>query len=314
MASGFATAGTGGLDAAMTLDPRHLRILLAVVRSGSFSAAAEALGMSQPSVSVTIAQLEDKLGHAVLTRGRKGGQLTDEGRILLRHAEAMEAVLAEAAREISARAQGIAGPVVIGGTPGALMAIAPAALARLQARVGPVDVSLIEMADDALTEALRRRSIAMALCPARMGALEPDLEEIPLISEPFVLVSGPGSLPPGGLGIPDAATRSWVFPLQPGETRRQLEAVFIGAGVPAPRDVIRCDNLSVQKEILRHGGAIALLPRSVVAPELERGTLMSAPLHGGPPPRRLVALKLRSVALSPVAGQFLSQAFEAQEL
>lgn len=270
--------------------------------------------MSQPSVSVTIAQLEDRLGHAVLTRGRKGGQLTDEGRILLRHAEAMESVLAEAAREMSARAQGVAGPLVIGGTPGALMAIAPAALARLQARSGPVDVSLIEMPDDALPDALRRRIIAMALCPARLGALDPDLVEIPLITEPFVLVSGPAGLPPGGLTIPEAAARPWVFPLQPGETRRQLEAVFIGAGVPAPRDVVRCDNLAVQKEILRHGNAIALLPRSVVLPELERGTLMSAPLHGGPPPRRLVAVKLRSVVLAPLAGKFLSQAFEAQEL
>lgn len=300
--------------AAVAVDPRHLRILLAVVRTGSFSAAADALGMSQPSVSVAMAQLEDRLGRTVVTRGRKGAHLTDEGRILLRYAEAMEAVLAEAGRELSARSVGVAGPLVIGGTPGALLAIAPAALARLQDRVGPIDVSLIEMADDAIADALRRRGVAMALCPARLGALEPDLEEIPLITEPFVLVSGPSGLPPDGLTIADAVGRSWVFPRQAGETRRQLEAAFISAGVPAPRHVIRCDILSIQKEILRHGTAIALLPRSVVAPELERGILMSAPLHGGPPPRRLVALKLRSVPLPPLGESFLKQAFEEQEL
>lgn len=298
----------------MSFDPRHLRILLAVVRSGSFSAAAEALNMSQPSVSVSIARLEDLIGKTVVIRDHKGARLTEEGQVLLRHAEAIELIMGQAREELLAYMDGIAGPMTLGGTPGALLAIAPAVLARMQGTSNKVDIALIEMADDQIGPALRRREVSMALCPGRLCALEPDLEEISLQIEPFVLIGAPGTLPREGLSIHEAASRPWIFPHREGETRRQFEAAFINEGVCVPRNVIRCDTLSTQKEMLRRGQAIALLPRSVVAMELEHGILTSAPLHNGPPPRRLVAKKLRQTSLPPLAERFLALACETQEL
>lgn len=292
----------------MNIDPRHLRILLAVVRQGSFSAAAQMLNMTQPSISIAISQLEDRLKCKVVNRDRKGATLTREGQILLRHAIAMEEILTGAVAEIDAISNGIEGPISIGGTTGAFLAMVPPVLAQLQADAGALDVSLIDMGDEALTEALQSRRISFALCSARQGALPPDLEEINLLREPFLLVSGPDRLPAGGLTVAEAARRPWVFPRVTGETKRRIEAVFISAGVPMPSHIIRCDVLSTQKEILRQGNAVALLPRSAVATELQHGILGSAPLLGGPLPRRLVALKLRGVRLPPLAERFLDLA------
>ncbi|SLN60194.1 HTH-type transcriptional regulator CysL [Aquimixticola soesokkakensis] len=292
----------------MSIDPRHLRILLAVVRQGSFSAAAAVLNMTQPSVSMAIAQLEDRLGKQVVIRDRKGALLTPEGHILIRHASAMENILDHAMAELAAKDQQIAGPMVIGGTTGAFLALVPPVIAVLQDELDALDVTLVHLADEMIGEALRRREIDIALCSARLDALAPGLEEIPLTREPFVLVSGAGKLPPEGLNIAQAALRPWVFPRVSGETKRQLEAVFISAGVPVPANVIRCDMLATQKEILRQGNALALLPRSAVATELAAGILSSAPLMGAPPPRKLVCLKLRDSPLSPLAERFVTAA------
>jgi LysR family transcriptional regulator of abg operon len=77
----------------LRLDPRHLRILLTVVRLGSFSAAARSLNMSQPAVSMLIAQLERAVGAQLVERGRQGAIPTQAGRILTRRAEMIETVL-----------------------------------------------------------------------------------------------------------------------------------------------------------------------------------------------------------------------------
>jgi DNA-binding transcriptional LysR family regulator len=292
----------------MKLDPRHLKILLAVVRQGSFSAAAHFLNMTQPSISIAISQLEDRLGTQVVVRDRKGASLTKAGEILARHALAIESILDGAVAEINAEANEVSGPIIIGGTTGAFLALVPPILAQLQKTVGDVDVTLIDIADEKIENALRTRELTFAVCSARHDTLPYDLEEIPLQNEPFVLVSGPEGLPKNGVTLAEVSHRTWLFPRIAGETKRRLEAVFISAGLPLPKSLIRCDMLATQKEILRQGNAVALLPKSTVATDLKNGVLSSTLLINGPPPRRLVALKLRSNALPPLAEQFVNLA------
>jgi DNA-binding transcriptional LysR family regulator len=84
------------------LDIKRLRILREVSRQGSFSAAGEALFLSQSAVSQQIATLEREVGMQLLDRTREGPKLTDAGRVLLGHAEAAIARLDEAERELAA--------------------------------------------------------------------------------------------------------------------------------------------------------------------------------------------------------------------
>lgn len=93
----------------MTL--QQLQYFLAAVEHGSFSAAAEALHMAQPSLSEQIRRLEAELGSPLFARGGRGLELTDAGSRLRPHAERTVAAAAEAAasvREVSALTGGTA--------------------------------------------------------------------------------------------------------------------------------------------------------------------------------------------------------------
>src|SRR5919201_6286407 len=92
------------------LDLKRLRILREVAVRGSFSAAADALYMSQSAVSQQVATLEREVGMPLLARGNGGPRLTDAGEALLAHADAVIARLEEAERELAAISGLEAGP------------------------------------------------------------------------------------------------------------------------------------------------------------------------------------------------------------
>ena len=84
------------------LDVRRMRVLREVAVRGSFSAAAEALSFTQSAVSQQIAALEREAGTTLVERNARGVRLTDAGRALVEHADAILARLAEAEAELEA--------------------------------------------------------------------------------------------------------------------------------------------------------------------------------------------------------------------
>jgi DNA-binding transcriptional LysR family regulator len=82
----------------MTL--QQLTYFLAAAQHGSFSAAAEALFMAQPSLSEQIRRLEAELGVALFARGGRGLELTEAGRLFRPHAERTVAAAEEAAESV----------------------------------------------------------------------------------------------------------------------------------------------------------------------------------------------------------------------
>src|SRR5919206_5162898 len=84
------------------LDVRRLRVLREVAQRGSFSAAAEALSFTQSAVSQQIAALERESGTKLIERNPRGLRLTDAGRALVEHADAILARLDDAEEELAA--------------------------------------------------------------------------------------------------------------------------------------------------------------------------------------------------------------------
>src|SRR3954464_8782382 len=82
------------------LDVRRMKVLREVARQGSFSAAADALSYTQSAVSQQVAALEKEAGTKLLERGPRGVRLTDSGRALVEHSEAILARLAAAEAEL----------------------------------------------------------------------------------------------------------------------------------------------------------------------------------------------------------------------
>lgn len=262
------------------LDPRAIRTFLAVCRENSISGAARTLNISQPSVSVAISQLEHQLGATLFERSRTGIRLTPAGEALLARAEAMDGLLRQAHQEVQFARDGLHGPLRIGGTPGALVSLVPEAVDRLEQSGIRFAVHIIERPDHVLMELLRKREIELACVTTGIEQPPEDIEEVSYSRDPFDLIVGRlNEHLPSEMSLRDTGQLKWVLPEAAGAFRRQVDAVFVAADMPAPQDVIRCDSLLTTKAIVRGGRYVTILPRRVAAAELSIGVLRAIHLR-----------------------------------
>ncbi|MGF1426402.1 LysR substrate-binding domain-containing protein [Kitasatospora sp. LaBMicrA B282] len=126
------------------IEARHLRVLRAVARTGSFSAASRELGCTQPAVSQQMKALEKAVGLPLVARSGRGVQLSEAGEVLLKHAAGILAGLSAAEQEVAAIAGLRAGRVRLVSFPTASSTLVPAAVARLREAHPGVRVSLVE--------------------------------------------------------------------------------------------------------------------------------------------------------------------------
>ncbi len=287
------------------IDPRLLRTFLAVSREGSISGAARRLNISQPSVSVAIGHLEHAMGGSLFDRGRRGIVLTAAGTALFERAERMDALLREAEEAVKLARRGIAGPLRIGGTPGALVSLVPAAIGRME-QGGQVAVHVLEGSDAQLADLLRRGEIEVAVVTTGIEPPPEDIAERSIARDPFALIVGRAHALLGPrVELRQVAGMPWVLPHAGGAFRRQIEALFLSAEVPLPLNVIRCDSLLTSKEIVRRGDRVTVLPRGVVAAELSMGLLRALPIEGAEITRNIGIRMLADRPLSETGSAFV---------
>jgi DNA-binding transcriptional LysR family regulator len=126
------------------LDVTRLRVLVAVERYGSVTAAARALNYAQPSVSHHLARLEAETGIKLIQRAGRGIALTDAGRLLAERAAEVIGRLDAAENELAAYTGQRAGRLRLAAFPSALGTVVPAAAAMLRGHQPGVDLRLAE--------------------------------------------------------------------------------------------------------------------------------------------------------------------------
>jgi DNA-binding transcriptional LysR family regulator len=145
------------------LDVIRLRVLVAVARHGSVTAAARALNYAQPSISHHIARLEAETGARLLQRAGRGVRLTEAGRLLAERAEEIIGRLDAAEAELAAHVGLREGRVRLAAFPSALGTIVPAAAARLEAETPGMDLMLTEAEPPEALRMLRAGYVDVAL-------------------------------------------------------------------------------------------------------------------------------------------------------
>ncbi len=128
------------------LDTRRLHVLVEVARQGSFSAAAESLGYTQPAISRQIATLEAEVGTQLVRRVPQGAVLTDAGRLLVNRADGILASLTGAEEELRQLAGLEGGHLRIATFASAASSIMPIAVAQFRRQHPAVELD-IKMAD-----------------------------------------------------------------------------------------------------------------------------------------------------------------------
>jgi DNA-binding transcriptional LysR family regulator len=145
------------------LDVTRLRVLVAVARHGSVTAAAHSLNYAQPSVSHHLARLEAETGTKLIQKAGRGIRLTDAGRLLAERASEIIGRLDAAENELAAYSGLRAGRLRLAAFPSALGTIVPAAAAMLNARHPSVDLRLTEAEPPEALRMLRAGYVDVAL-------------------------------------------------------------------------------------------------------------------------------------------------------
>ncbi len=214
----------------------HLRLIAALAETGMVSAAAEAVGLTQPAASRQLAELEALLDAPVCDRLSRGVRVTPLGQALARHARSMLLHLTQAEREFADLKAGRRGVVAVGAVTGPAVEIAAPAMARVRAAAPGVEVDIRIDNSDVLARDLlaSRLDFIIAHMP---DDLDPQaFESLTIgVEEACILVRrGHPLLGRGASTLADASAYEWVMPPRGAPLRRAVDALFHAANLPAP--------------------------------------------------------------------------------
>lgn len=151
------------------IDAAGLRVMKAIADEGSFTAAATALGFTQPAISQMVRRLEQKTGTALVDRMGRQVRLTEAGEVLARHAVTVLSALDAAEEEVAAIAGLRSGRVRLMAFPSSSASLVPQALALLKRRFPEVTVRFSEGEPPESLAALRAGECDLAVAFAYEG-------------------------------------------------------------------------------------------------------------------------------------------------
>ena len=310
------------------LDVRRLMVLRAVARAGTLSAAARELGYTQPAVTHHLRRLEREVGTALVTRAGRGVRLTDAGRALVPHADALAARLAAAADEVAAIAGLRAGTARLAAFPSANATLVPTALALLRARHPGIAVTLLEAEPPESLALLRRGDcdLALSFTYRVAGAAGPHggghdgtgdgtadedgdgdeggpgVARVPLLTDHLhaVLPRGHRLAAAPAVRLAQLAGETWIAGCE--RCRGNLLRACAAAGF-TPEIALATDDYVAVQRLVGAGLGVALLPGLVVA-TLTLPEVAVRPL--APPPRRRVAAVLPAGSRPPAVTALLT--------
>ncbi len=152
------------------MDWNHLRAFLETAQTGSLSAAARKLGLSQPTLSRQVACIEQDLGVTLFERVGKSMVLTETGLDLLEHAKAMGSAANELGLAATGRSQAVEGTVSVSATDAVAAYLLPPLIRDIRSHAPGVAIDLVS--SNAISD-LRRREADIAVRHVRPD--EPDL-------------------------------------------------------------------------------------------------------------------------------------------
>ncbi len=198
----------------MRVELRVLRYFLAVARAGSVSAAAQALNITQPTLSRQLAELEAALGKTLFLRGSRRIALTEEGAFLLRRAQEIVDLADKTQADLCASDEMITGEVYIGGGETDAMRLIARAIARLRAECPLIRFHLHSGNAEDVTERLDKGLLDFGLLIGTLDARKYDSLLLPQADtwgllmrrdSPLAALDG---IPPDALrGVPLLASR-----------------------------------------------------------------------------------------------------------
>jgi DNA-binding transcriptional LysR family regulator len=290
----------------MKLDSEHLEILAMIVEKGGLTEGAEALGKSQPSVSRTMALLEDRIGAPLFEPGKRPLRPTELGEHLARLGARIHALNAEASRLVQSSRKGHTGRLRIAGTPIFMDGVVSTFIADFQTRHPDVQIAQSYGYLDQLAVSLRNGGLDMAILPLHQGNVPTDMTFVPLLPGRNVIAARAGHplMRRSTITLADLDPYPWIAPPADSPLYRDLQRALKSIGKEDFRVSFSGGTLASIISILAGSDSLTVLPYSVVFLTRKTLGLDALRLKIEHPDRHLGMLTLKGATLPPALRQF----------
>jgi len=281
---------------------RQLRTFTELARRLSFTAAAKALHLTQPAVSMQIRQLEEAAGLPLVEQLGRRVHLTDAGRELLRYAGAISALLREAEDAMKAL-QGVGGGELSIAVTSTAKYFAPRLLAEFRRSHPEARLRLAVSNREAVVRELTENTVDLAIMGRPPRGLE--TEAAAFARHPIAIIAAPDHPLVGRKRLPLArlAGETFIIRERGSGTRAAMEHVFAERGFHA-RETLEMSSNETIKQAVMAGMGIAFLSVHTIGLELRAGRLALLAVSGLPVMREWYVIHRRGKRLTPAAQAF----------
>jgi DNA-binding transcriptional LysR family regulator len=283
---------------------RQLRTFTEVARLLSYSAAARALHLTQPAVSMQVRQLEQAAGLPLLEQLGRKLHLTEAGRELLGYAAKVSGLLREAEDAMKAL-QGVGGGELSIAVTSTAKYFAPSLLAEFRRHHPEVRLRLAVSNREAVVRALTENTVDLAVMGRPPRGL--DTEAAAFAHHPIGVIAAPDHRLVGRRRLPLEALADETFVIRErgSGTRNAMEHVFAERGFKA-RDSLEMSSNETIKQAVMAGMGVAFLSMHTIGLELRAGRLALLAVAGLPVMREWFVIHRKGKRLSPAAQVFKS--------
>ena len=248
------------------MDLKQLEYFVRVAELGSFTRAAQVLGIAQPALSRQVRLLEVELRQNLLVRNGRGATPTEAGQLLLEHGRGILHQVERAREELSRVRTGLAGKVAVGLPPSIARVLTVPLTRAFRQKLPQAQLSISEGLSTAMQENLQsgRLDIALLYNPSPLQGLEYS----PLLQEELVLVQPrpPGLAedpPPPPLPLKALADMPLVIPSRPNAVRMRIESALAELQAK-PQIELEIDGVAAILDLVADGAGYAILSRNAV--------------------------------------------------
>ena len=282
----------------------QLEAFIQVAHHRSFSRAAEALFLTQPSVTARIQSLEREIGERLFERTGRSVTLTDAGHAFMPHAQRALTAVQEGTDAIEAVRHGDIGSIRIGASSSIATYVLPGLLRRFRQERPRVHVHLSSGVTEEVMDKLIAGEIHLAVTRLTQ---HPEVDSLHLYNDDLALVVAPehAFAKRGRATLAEVGKEPFLFFERNSTYHSLIYSMFLRAGV-VPESVMELDLMEATKYMVEAGLGVSILPMVSIKREVENRTLVIVDLDMEQPAQREVGVHvLRGRILAPPIKDFL---------
>src|SRR5829696_3341874 len=286
------------------MEMTQLEFFLQVIAEGSFSKAADAVGRTQPAVSIAIRRLEEEVGAPLFDRSQKSPVLTEAGLAIQDYARRILALRDQARGAVNELRELKRGLVRVGANESTSLYLLPQVILSFREKHPDVKVEIYRHVSERLPREVLERNVDFAVLASE--PVDRDLESFCVLRDELALILNPSH----PLASRDEVTIEELggepFLAHNVRTASRNKVIEAFAEHHTPLNItLELATVETIKRFVQLKIGVAFVPQMCVREELERGTLVTVPVRGLSYQRTLWVTQRRQATLSHAAAAFL---------